>query len=119
MNKSFAIQMLPAPVLKEAINDVLHVHDLVGPAHGEVPALQEAASGDRITLKVYDPEGAEQWSDSVVLTPISAGKPVEFAIPKAQFEKMLNAGQNAKLQYSLEHAGDQKLSMQLVIELKD
>jgi hypothetical protein len=118
-DKRFAIQMLPAPVLKEAINNVLHVHSLVDPAHGIVPASQEAASGDRITLNVYDSDGAEQWSHSVVLTAISAGKPVKFAIPKALFEKMLKAGKNAGLQYSIERAGNQKLSIQLVIELKD
>ncbi|MCF5700645.1 hypothetical protein [Pseudomonas syringae] len=118
-DKRFAIQMLPAPVLKEAIDDVLYVHNLIDPAHGVVPALQEAAAGDKITLKVYDSDGAEEWSGSVELTSISAGKPVELAIPKAPFEKMLKAGKNAVLQYSLERAGTQKLSMQLVIELKN
>lgn len=42
-DKRFAIQMLPAPVLNEAINDVLYVHNLIDPAHGVVPAPQEAA----------------------------------------------------------------------------
>ncbi|VVQ28191.1 hypothetical protein [Pseudomonas fluorescens] len=118
-DKRFAIQMLPAPVLKEAINDVLYVHNLIDPAHGVVPALQEAAAGDKITLKVYDSDGAEEWSGSVELTSISAGKPVELAIPKAPFEKMLKAGKNAGLQYYIERAGTQKHSMQRVIELKD
>jgi hypothetical protein len=118
-DKRFAIQMLPPPVLKEAIDDVLYVHSLIDPGHGVVPALQEAVAGDRITLKVYDSDGAEEWSDSVELTSISAGKPVELAIPKAPFEKMLNAGKNAGLQYLIERAGNQKCSMQLVIELKD
>lgn len=86
-DKRFATQMLPAPVLEEAINNVLHVPSLVGPAHGIVPASQEAASGDTITLNVYDSDGAEQWSHSVVLTESSAGKPVELTIPKALFEK--------------------------------
>lgn len=118
-DKRFAIQMLPAPVLKEAINDVLYVHNLVDPAHGIVPAPPEAASEDRITLNLCDSDGTEPWSHSVVLTAISAGKPVEFAIPKAPFENMLKAGKNAVLQYSLESAGSQKVSMQLVIVLKD
>lgn len=118
-DKSFAIQMLPAPVLKEAIDDVLYVHNLIDPAHGVVPALQEAAAGDKITLKVSDSDGAEKWSDSVELTSISAGKPVELAIPKAPFEKMLKAGKDARLQYSLEHVGVQKHSIQRVIEVKD
>jgi hypothetical protein len=118
-DKRFAIQMLPAPVLKEAINNVLHVHSLVDPAHGIVPASQEAASGDRITLNVYDSDGAEQWSHSVVLTAISAGKPVEFAVPKALFEKMLKAGKNARLQYSNDRAGNLQQSLPLEITLKD
>lgn len=118
-DKRFAIQMLPAPALKEAINGVLYLHNLVDPAHGVVPVPQEAALGDKITLNVYDSDGAEQWSQSVVLNSISAGKPVEFAIPKAPFEKMLKDGKNAGLQYSIERSGNQKLSMQLVIELKD
>jgi hypothetical protein len=118
-DKRYATQMLPAPVLKEAIDDVLYVHNLIDPAHGIVPALQEAAAGDRITLNVYDSDDAEQWSYTVVLTAISAGKPAEFKIPKAPFEKMLKAGKNARLQYSIERGGTQKHSMQLVIELKD
>lgn len=118
-DKRLAIQMLPAPVLKEAINNVLHVHSLVDPAHGIVPASQEAASGDKITLKVYDSDGAEEWSGFVDLTPISAGKPVEFAIPKARFEKMLNAGKNARLQYSNDRAGNVRQSLPLEITLKD
>jgi hypothetical protein len=118
-DKRFAIQMLPSPAVKEAINDVLYVHNLVDHAHGIVPAPQEAAPGDTVTLNMYDSDGAKQWSHSVVLTAISAGKPVELAIPKALFENMLKAGKNAGLQYSLESAGSQKVSMQLVIELKD
>lgn len=117
-DKRFAIQMLPAPVLEEAINNVLHVPSLVGPAHGIVPASQEAASEDTITLNVYDSDGAEQWSHSVVLTESSAGKPVEFAIPKALFEKMLNAGMNARLQYSNDRAGNVRQSLPLEITLK-
>jgi hypothetical protein len=118
-DKRSAIQMLPAPVLNEAVEGILYVHNLIGPAHGVVPALQEAAAGDKITLKVYDSDGAEEWSGSVELTSTSAGKPVELAIPKAPFEKMLKAGKNAGLQYSIKRAGNQKLSVQLVIELKD
>ncbi|MBC3777438.1 hypothetical protein [Pseudomonas sp. SWRI99] len=118
-DKRFAIQMLPAPVLKEAIDDVLYVHNLIDPAHGVVPALQEAAAGDKITLKVYDSDGAEEWSGSVELTSISAGKPVELAIPKTPFEKMLNAGKNARLQYSNDRAGNVRQSLPLEITLKD
>jgi hypothetical protein len=118
-DKRFAIQMLPAPALEEAIDNVLHVHSLVDPAHGIVPAFQEAAAGDTITLKVYDSDGTEQWSHSVELTASSAGKPVEFAIPKALFEKMLNAGMNARLQYSNDRAGNVRQSLPLEITLKD
>ncbi|WP_339449851.1 hypothetical protein [Pseudomonas sp. EA_5y_Pfl2_R50] len=118
-NKSFAIQMLPPPALNEAINDVLYVHNLISPAHGVVPARQEAVIGDKITLKVHDSDGAEQWSDSVVLTSISAGEPIEFEIPKAPFEKMLKAGKNTGLLYTIESAGNENTSMQRVIELKD
>jgi hypothetical protein len=119
IDKRFAIQMLPTPRLKEAINDVLYVHNLIDPAHGVVDALQEAAEEDIITLKVYDSDGAEEWSGSVKLTSISIGKPVQLAIPKARFEKMLNAGKNARLQYFVDRAGNVRQSIPLEITLED
>lgn len=115
-DKRFAIQMLPAPVVKEADdNNVLHVNKF----HGVVPALPEAALGDTITLIMYDSDNAKQWSHFVVLDSSSIGKPIPFAIPKTHFEKMLEDKKNAVLQYSLEKGGVQKLSIQKVIELKD
>ncbi|MCP1474423.1 hypothetical protein ABIA54_001489 [Pseudomonas sp. EB276 TE3739] len=115
-DKRFAIQMLPAPVVKEADNNVLHVKNF----HGVVPAVQEAAPGDTITLILYDSDKTRKWSDSVALTAISVGKPIPFAISKTHFEEMLTAKKNAVLQYSLQTMeGVQKLSIEQLIELKD
>ncbi|MFJ5257675.1 hypothetical protein ACIP8I_21080 [Pseudomonas sp. NPDC088414] len=117
-NKSFAVTMLPAPLLKEAINGVLYVHNLIDPAHGEVPVLPDAVPGDAIKLTVSNSGGFLEWETKIVLTAITIGKPIVLPIPKTTFEKMLSAESDAALQYSLESAGDQKLSMPLSIELK-
>jgi len=118
-DKSFAVTMLPAPSLKEAINGVLYVHNLIDEAHGEVPVLPNAVPGDTIKLTVSNSDGFLEWETKIVLTAITIGKPIVLPIPKTTFERMLNAETNAVLQYSLESAGNQKLSMQLLIELKD
>jgi len=118
-DKSFAVTRLPAPSLKEAVNGVLYVHNLIDSAHGEVRELPNAASGDTIKLTVSNSDGSLEWDTETVLTDITVGKPIVLPIPKATFEKMLNAETNAVLQYSLESGGNQKLSMQLSVELKD
>ncbi|PKA69321.1 MULTISPECIES: hypothetical protein [Pseudomonas] len=119
-NKSFAITMLPAPLLIEANDGVLYVHNLVDPAHGEVPVYPGAAKGDAITLTVSNSDGINEWEGKEVLSSATIEKPILFKIPKAPFEKMLDAKKSAVLQYSVKHAnGNQAASFQTPIELKN
>ena len=91
-----------APVLREAVevNDklILFVHNLLDPAHCEIPHFSDAAAGDKIALKVLTSTGNEK--DYVhVLTASDLGRPLILTIKKAVFEKNLSQGATAFLYY--------------------
>jgi len=108
---------LAAPVLKEAVEGVLYVHNLIGAAHGEVGPYPYAA-GDKVEFTVQTSTG-NTWVDSIIVTPDSVGKPVTFAIPKETFAKGLVPDATAKLRYSITSlSGSPAYSADLVVQLK-
>jgi len=108
---------LVAPDLKEAVNGVLHVSQLKGDAHGDVPPYPLAAAGDEITMQAETSTGNE-WKGSHVLTAAEVGKHVIFAIPKSVFEKNLVPGANANLRYIITQNGNSLMSPSLTIRLE-
>ena len=109
---------LAAPVLKEAVEGVLYVHNLIDAAHGEVGPYPYAAAGDKVEFTVQTSTG-NTWVYSIIVTPDSVGKPVTFAIPKETFAKGLVPDATAKLRYSVTTAsGNPAVSVDLVVQLK-
>ena len=109
---------LVAPVLEEAVEGVLYVDNLIGPAHGVVSPYPYAAPGDNVEFTVQTSTG-NTWVYSITLTQASVGNPVIFAIPKVTFEKGLALDATAKLRYSVTSAsGNQADSADLVVQLK-
>ncbi|MFJ7110083.1 hypothetical protein ACIQU2_21190 [Pseudomonas sp. NPDC098740] len=112
------LKALEAPVLKEAVEGVLYVHNLIDPAHGVVWPYPYAAAGDNVEFTVQTSTG-NTWVGSIALTQASVGKPVTFSIPKETFAKGLVLDATAKLQYSVTSAsGNQARSADLVVQLK-
>ena len=109
---------LEAPMLKEAVEGVLYVHNLIDPAHGVVWPYPYAAPGDNVEFTVQTSTG-NTWVDSITLTQASVGYPVMFAIPKVTFEKGLAPDATAKLRYKVTNvAGNPADSADLVVQLK-
>lgn len=96
-------QVLLPPVLPDAFNDVLYVHNLTDPVRGVVPPHANATVGDRVELTVKTSTN-NQWHGSFVLTASSLGKPVVFDILKETFAKGLIAGASATLYYTVTNA---------------
>ena len=92
------VKTLAAPVLKEAVKDVLHVGKLEEHATGVVPPYLNSAAGDKVALHVKTSTG-NSFEEHITVTAAGAGKPIVFAIPKDVFEKKLVPGATAKLHY--------------------
>lgn len=99
---------LPVPELREAENGVLYLDQLTGDAHGVVPRYSSPGPGDFITLKLDSATG-NVWSKPHQVKPGDPDQPYEFSIPKANFEKALAAGANARLYYILQRFQDDRL----------
>jgi hypothetical protein len=109
---------LEAPVLKEAVEGVLYVHNLIDAAHGEVRPYSYSAAGDKVEFTVQTSTG-NTWVYSIIVTPGSVGEPVTFAIPKETFAKGLVPDATAKLRYSITSvSGNSVYSPDLVVQLK-
>jgi hypothetical protein len=109
---------LEAPVLKEAVEGVLYVHNLIDPAHGVVWPYPYAEAGDDVEFTVQTSTG-NTWVDSITLTQASVGNPVIFALPKETFAKGLVPDATAKLRYSVTStSGNQADSADLDVQLK-
>ncbi|TBN34134.1 hypothetical protein [Pseudomonas sp. BGI-2] len=107
---------MPAPVLKEANNDVLYVGKLTGPAHGEVTPHGDMTVGDKVEFTVQTSTG-NHWSGTKRVEPVPLV--MVFAIPKETFEKGLVPDATAKLRYRVTSAsGNQADSIDLVVQLK-
>lgn len=110
---------LVAPVLKEAVEGVLYVHNLIDPAHGVVWPYPYAAAGDNVEFTVQTSTG-NTWQGQLVLTAGDAGKPIVFKIPKHVFEKNLKPGATADLHYVVIRIGqtsEQSVVLKVQIEL--
>jgi hypothetical protein len=98
-------KVLLTPALQEAVEGVLYVHQLVGPAHGIVPKYDDMKVGQKVEFSVQTSYG-NHWSESIALTAAMVGRPITFAIPKDVFEKKLVPDATAKLHYSVtDHSG--------------
>jgi hypothetical protein len=100
---------LSAPLLKEAIEHVLHIDQLTGPAHGQVMVLSGVVTGgDKVEFTVQTSTG-NTWSESSQV--VSVPSIMEFAIPKDTFAK--------KLRYSVTNAsGNPAHSPDLLVKLE-
>ncbi|RON40421.1 hypothetical protein [Pseudomonas brassicacearum] len=110
---------LEAPVLKEAIEGVLYVHNLIDPAHGVVWPYVNASVGDKVEFTVRTSTD-NTWQGQHILTAGDAGKPIEFKILKHVFEKNLKPGASADLHYVVtrigqvsEHSAELRVQLEL------
>lgn len=111
-------KVLPAPVLKEAIEGVLYVHNLIDPAHAVIAPFPNARPGDEVELTVETSTG-NQRRDRLILTPEMVGKPIVFTIPKKIFAEGLVPGATAKLHYrTSDDAGNVAVSPALQVRLE-
>ena len=94
------VKALATPVLKEAVNGVLHVGKLEGSAHAVVPPPPGLAVGDLVSLRVATSMGND-FQERIVVTAAEIGKPLTIAIPKHVFEKNLVSDASAKIDYSV------------------
>ena len=78
------MKTLPAPMLPDAVDDVLNVHNLPDPTPGVVPPNQNAAIGDEVEFMVRTSTG-NTWQEMRLLTAADVGKPITFSIKKETF----------------------------------
>ncbi|EUB71395.1 hypothetical protein PMI27_004962 [Pseudomonas sp. GM41(2012)] len=113
------MKTLPAPMLPDAVGDVLYVHNLPDPTPGEVPPNQNAATGDKVEFKVKTSTD-NTWQGQLVLTAGDTGQPIVFKIPKHVFEKNLKPGATADLHYVVTRIGqtpEQSAALKVQLEL--
>jgi len=109
---------LAAPVLKEAVEGVLYVHNLIDAAHGVVSSYVNASVGDKVEFNVKT-SADNTWLGQQVLTG-DTGKPIVFKIPKYVFEKDLKPGATADLHYVVTRIGqtpEQSSALKVQLEL--
>ena len=110
-------KILSAPVLPDASNGVLYVHNLKDPVKGLVNQYENAAANDKIEFVVTTSTG-NNWVGSFILGS-GAVFPIVFAIPKATFEKDLVLPASATLHYTIINAsGNQVVSPVLTVRLE-
>ncbi|MCF4994172.1 hypothetical protein GIW70_11535 [Pseudomonas syringae] len=109
--------ILPAPILQEALDNVLHVGQLEGPAHAQVMVMPSAVTGATVDLSVKTSTGNE-WQGSTVVVQVPGT--LNFKVPKDVFEKGLTPGASAKLRYTLTNPGNSPVvSQELKIQLQE
>ncbi|MGF6282639.1 hypothetical protein ABH912_003171 [Pseudomonas sp. BT76 TE3572] len=97
------LKTLPAPVLPDAVGNILYVHNLPDPTPGKVEPYPNAKAGDVVKLTVSTSTG-NNWQEQHTLTAGEVGKPIKFLIKKEAFEKGLVPGATAELHYTVTSA---------------
>ena len=111
-------KVLPAPVLKEAIEGVLYVHNLIDQAHVVIAPYPNARPGDEVELTVETSTG-NQRRDRLLLPPEMVGQPIVFITPKKIFAEGLVPGATAELNYrTSDDAGNVAISPVLQVHLE-
>ncbi|KDD67969.1 hypothetical protein V466_16350 [Pseudomonas mandelii PD30] len=112
------LKTLPAPVLPDAVGNILYVHNLPDPTPGKVEPYPNAKAGDVVKLTVSTSTG-NNWQEQHTLTAGEVGKPINFSIKKETFEKGLVPGATADLHYKVSSAsGNPVQSLPLTVHLE-
>ncbi|MFJ7316291.1 hypothetical protein ACIQVE_26795 [Pseudomonas sp. NPDC098747] len=116
------VNALAAPALREALTHdgkfTLYVHNLIDPAHGEVPAYANANAGDLVKFLIETSTG-NTWCAEHALTEPERHKPVVFAVSKAFFENETIPGTTTELRYTITNVnGDSAMSPSLTVHLE-